>query len=87
MFNIFRQCKNDLFNNFENIKDYPFYQLIIDNWDNDNYEFPVECFSDNNKTENSNSNKYNSPPLDQIFFLYLKEFSTKTNINYFCVIN
>ena len=89
MFNIFRQCKNDLFNNFENIKDYPFYQLIIDNWDNDNYEFPVECFSDKNKTENSNSNlnKFNSPPLDQIFFLYLKEFSTKTNRNYFWFIN
>ena len=84
MINIFRQCKNDIFNNINTVNDYSFYQLIITNWDNDNYEFPGECFSDNNKTEN---NKYNSPPLDYIFFLYLKEFSIKTNKNYFWFLN
>lgn len=84
MINIFRQCKNDIFSNINTVNDYSFYQLIINNWDNDNYEYPTECFSDSNKTE---TNKYNSPPLDHIFFLYLKEFSIKTNKNYFWFLN
>lgn len=89
--NIFRQCKNYIFSNINDVKDYPFYQLIIDNWDKNknDYGFPNQCYSDNtNKAENDQiSNTYNSPPLDPIFFLYLKEFSTKTNNNYFWFIN
>ena len=85
---IFEQCKSDLFNNIENIEKYSFYELIINNWDKNNSDFPTECLSDNNKPENSNiSNKYNSPPLDIIFLLYLKELSTKTNKNYFWFAN
>ena len=86
--NIFRQCKNELFLNIDIIENYPFYQLIINNWDKDSPEFKNECLSDNIKNENGNStNKISSPPLDDIFFLYLKEFSSKTNKNYFWFIN
>ncbi len=86
--NIYRQCKSDLFSKIENIEKYPFYQLVINNWNKENYDFPKQCLCDNNKSENhNNSNKYNSPPLDQIFFLYLKELSSKTNKNYFWFIN
>ena len=85
---IFAQCKNDLFDNIEDIENYPFYRLIIINWDKNNNEFPTECLSDNSKPDNSTLiSKYNSPPLDIIFFLYLKELSTKTNKNYFWFAN
>lgn len=87
MNNIFRQC-NNLFNNINGIDNYPFYKLIINNWDKTQYDFPSECFSENVRNENSNNlNKTNSPPLEQIFFLYLKELSTKTNKEYFWFVN
>ena len=61
--------------------------MIIDNWDKNN-DFPNECLSDNNKLETvNNSSKYNSPPLDIIFFMYLKELSAKANNEYFWFIN
>ena len=84
---IFRQCYN-LFNNINDIDNYPFYKLIINNWDKNQYDFPNECFSENARNENSgNLNKINSPPLEQIFFLYLKELSSKTNKEYFWFVN
>ena len=84
---IFRHFKNDLFVKIETVENYPFYNLIIDNWDKNN-DFPNECLSDNNKLETvNNSSKYNSPPLDIIFFMYLKELSAKANNEYFWFIN
>ena len=86
--NFFGQYKNKLFKDIDNIENYPFYQLIINNWNNKNHDFPIECFSDNIRNDNINtSNKYNSPPLEQIFFLYLKELSNKTNKTYFLLVN
>ena len=86
LINIFRLFKNDLFNKIELVENYPFYNLIIDNWDKNN-DFPNECLSDNNKPEIANTpNKYHSPPLDIIFFMYLKELSTKANNEYFLFI-
>jgi len=84
--NIFRQCKNDLFNKIDDIEQYPFYKLIIDNWNND--KFPTECLTENNKSDNAApSNKTNSPPLDIIFVLYMKELTPKTNNEYFWFVN
>ena len=85
---LFGKYKNILFKDIDNIENYPFYQLIINNWNNKNYDFPTECLSDNIRNDNINSlNKYNSPPLEQIFFLYLKELSNKTNKTYFLFVN
>ena len=84
--NIFRQCKNDLFDKIDDVEKYPFYKLIINFWDNNN--FPTECLSENNKSDGAAlSNKTNSPPLDIIFALYIKELSQKTNKEYFWFIN
>ena len=83
---IFRQCKNDLFDTIEDVEKYPFYELVINIWDNNN--FPTECLTENNKSDNiTSSNKINSPPLDIIFILYMKELSPKTNFNYFWFVN
>lgn len=84
--NIFRQCKNDLFDKIDEVERYPFYELIINIWDNNNY--PTECLTENNKSDNTpSSNKINAPPLDIIFVLYMKDLSPKTNIEYFWFIN
>lgn len=86
--NIFTECKNNLFKDIDNIEKYPFYQLVINNWNKTKFEFPNECLSDNYKNENTNNlNKYNSPPLEVIFFLYIKELSNKTNKSYFLFVN
>ena len=81
--NIFRQCKTDLFSNIEKIDNYPFYQLTVNNWEKDNQELEKEFFNDSNKNDNETTNKGSIPYLDQIFFLYLKEFAAKTNKNYY----
>ena len=84
--NIFRQCKNDLFEKIDEVEQYPFYKLIIDNWNND--KFPTECLTENNKPDNAApSNKTNSPPLDIIFVLYMKELTPKANNDYFWFVN
>ena len=80
---IFLQCKSFIFQNIKVIEDYSFYQLLINNWDKKTYDFPNECLCFNDKV----ISVFNSPPLDPLFFLYLKEFSSKTNNNYFWFIN
>ena len=80
---IFIQCKSFIFQNIKVIEDYSFYQLVINNWDKETYDFPNECLCFNDKV----ISVFNSPPLDPLFFLYLKEFSSKTNNNYFWFIN
>lgn len=88
MNNIFRQCKDDLFSTIDNIENYPFYILLINNWEKENQELAKELFNYNNKAENGNNlNKCTSPYLDQIFLLYLRELSNKTNKKYFWFIN
>jgi len=53
----------------------------MDNWDKEN-PFPIqECLSSTRIGETSN--KIQSYSLDELFFLYLKEFSNRTNKEYF----
>ena len=87
--NIFRQCKNELlFSNLENIENYKFYSLIIKYWEKDNKDLTKDFFDSNNNSGNGiNANKCNSPPLDLILLLYLKELATKTNKQYFWFVN
>ena len=88
---IFKQCKESLFNDIEDVEKYNFYNLIIDNWEKDEPEFEQECFSsivvnmnlpvkDNNENFNIKVQSYN---LDYIFFFYLKEFYKSVNKVYF----
>jgi len=88
---IFKQCKESLFNEIENVEKYNFYNLIVDNWEKDEPEFEQECFSsivvnmnlpvkDNNENFNIKAQSYN---LDCIFFFYLKEFYKSVNKVYF----
>ena len=88
---IFKQCKESLFNEIENVEKYNFYNLIVDNWEKDEPEFEQECLSsivvnmnlpvkDNNENFNIKVQSYN---LDCIFFFYLKEFYKSVNKVYF----
>ena len=88
---IFKQCKESLFNDIEDVEKYNFYNLIVDNWEKDEPEFEQECLSsivvnmnlpvkDNNENFNIKVQSYN---LDCIFFFYLKEFYKSVNKVYF----
>lgn len=78
--------KNELFNSIDKIEEYNFYDLLIKNWElrDENFE---------NKSRFSMLNCFQSesivdkPPIDIVFFLYLKYISKKNlNMNYFCYI-
>ena len=60
---------------------YSFYKLVLDNWDVENPFPSPECLSELSIGEIST--KIKSYTLDELFFLYLKEFSKKTNKDYF----
>ena len=88
---IFKQCKESIFNELDNVEKYNFYKLIEENWDKENPEFEQECYSgvDINinvpmkENVNINNNKIQSYNLDCIFFFYLKEFYKYVNEKYF----
>ena len=87
--NIFNQYKLDLFSNIDRIENYPFYRLMIDIWDKEHIDLNMESYKDNfcNNEKIENYKKYISPSLDHIFILYLKEFCTQINKDYFLFMN
>ena len=82
---IFEQCKEQIFNDIENIEKYSFYNLICENWNKPETNlFPPEerfCFNSQIRKGETPS-KIDSFNLDQLFFNYLKEFSKKVNDDY-----
>ena len=79
---IFNQWKDDLFKDKNNVEEYSFYGLMINNWEKEN-PFPnPECYSSLFKNGEP-SIKLDSYNLEELFFFYLKEFSEKTNKEYF----
>ena len=81
---IFRQCQKQLFAKYENVEKYPFYQLVIGNWDKEKPNIEQECYNDDNQKNNlSELKKIRSPCIDGLFYLYIREFSKKTNKDYF----
>lgn len=78
---IFKQCKNELFNDFDSVEKYSFYKLFLNNWEVENPFPKPECLSATNVGETPN--KIQSYSLDELFFLYLREFSKRTNKDYF----
>lgn len=81
---IFRQCQNELFKNYEKVDDYCFYNLMIKNWEKEKPDIEEECYYDDNQKNNDEPlKKINSPCVDGLFYLYLREFSKKTNKDYF----
>lgn len=79
---IFQQYQKELFFQYDNITKYPFYDLIINNWDKDAPNLGNECYTAIINSSNMPL-KIKTPPLDGIFFYYLKEMSKLTNKEYF----
>ena len=79
---IFKQLQKELFNEIDDVEKYPFYQLIVDNWEKEEPNLVTECFNAINKLDEP-LNKIQSYNLDGIFFFYLKEFYKNANIKYF----
>ena len=76
--------KTYLYTHLEKVEDYPLYKLVLDNWDKAQPQIEEESLLDNNKTRNIKEKiKKHTPCIDGLFYLYLKESSKKTNVNYF----
>ena len=83
---IFRQCQKDLFYKYDNVEKYPLYKLILENWEKSEPNIEQECYFEDNQKENNNDGflkKIKNPCIDGLFYLYLREFSKKTNKDYF----
>ena len=79
---LFAKYKNELFNTIDNVETNRFYNLVINNWEKD----------DNNLEQKSYSSMINcikgeeilnKPPIDTIFYLYMKYLLNKVNQEYF----
>ena len=77
--------KENIFKDIDNIEKYSFYNLIVENWEKPKEDiFPKEekfCYS-SSKKKNEEPQKIDTYNIDQLFFLYLKEFSKKINDDY-----
>lgn len=82
----FKDYKNQLFLKVDKIENYSFYKLIRDNWEKEEPNLEKESLNDINYNLNDLSQKIKMTNLDGLFFLYLKEISKNTNINYFLFI-
>ena len=83
----FELYRNFIFTNYGSAENYPLYQLVKDNWEEKTPKIHFESYIDdrNNKKKSDNLKikKSNSPCIDELFYLYLKEYSEKTNKKYF----
>ncbi len=77
--NVFRQCKDSIFPNIYNVENYSFYIFLNENWNKEKLDDYEECRS---SIKNDN-NIIQYPPLDGVFYYYLKEVISKTNKDYF----
>ena len=84
----FRHCCTEhpeISEKYGNIEQYPLYKLVIDNWGKEVPEIEHESYLDDSRNKNKNEplKKIKQPNVDSLFYLYLKEFSNKTNKEYF----
>jgi len=84
----FRHCCTEhpeISEKYGNIEQYPLYKLVIDNWGKEIPEIEHESYLDDSRNKNKNEplKKIKQPNVDSLFYLYLKEFSNKTNKEYF----
>ena len=78
-----------LFTKYEKSDDYPLYKLVKNNWEKEIIDIEQSYFDDfslKKKSKSPTKVKTNSPCVDGLFYLYLKELSDKTNEDYFFII-
>jgi len=81
---IFRQLQKEVLDKYKEVGEYKFYNLVINNWEKAKPEIEEESYFDDNQNGiDIHPKKTNSPNIDGLFYLYLREFSKKTNKNYF----
>ena len=77
---IFRQLHNQILQKYKSVEEYNFYNLVINNWEKTKPEIEENSYYDDNSIP---LRKSSSPCIDGLIYLYLREFSKKTNKNYF----
>ena len=76
------------FSNSRSIGEYPFYKFVIENWEKNLSNNEQKSFFQqikNNYISISNNRRFKKcyiPPLDGLFFFYLKQFIKEINYNY-----
>ena len=84
---IFKELKDNIFKDIKNIEDYPLYQLVTNLWDIKDIDLAKESFSESSTIKKDINGKLEKncsmPPIEQVFYLYLKELSEHTNKTYF----
>lgn len=79
-----RHYQSEINANYTNIESYPLYKITIENWEKDEPDIEKESYLDDYKNKNPKPpEKVKSPCIDGLFYLYLREFSKKTNKDYF----
>ena len=83
---IFKELKNHIFKEIGNVEDYPLYQLVTNLWDIKDLDLAKESYSEYNENKKVND-KYEKncsyPPMEQVFYLYLKDLAEHSNKVYF----
>ena len=83
---IFRELKFETFKELNSVNDYPLYQLVTNLWTIEDPALAKECFSEATQIKKENNEIIKNcpnPPMEQVFYLYLKFISGYTNKNYF----
>ena len=82
---IYRELKFETFKELNSVNDYPLYQLVTNLWNIEDPALAKECYNEGPIVKEGNKAKKNCsmPPMEQVFYLYLKFMAGYTNKNYF----
>lgn len=84
---IFNKLKSDIFKEIKNVEDYPLYQLVTNLWDIKDIDLAKECFSESSNIKKDANGRPEkncaNPPMEQVFYLFLKELSEHAKKTYF----
>ena len=81
----YKKYEDSLYMPYEKVEDYPLYKIIKENWNKEKLDIVMESLLDylSKPQKRAIIEKTDSPCIDDLFFLYLKEFSRKTNKYFF----
>ena len=87
IFNEVKEKNIEAIKDLVNVEHYPFYNLVVNLWDIKDPILAKESKTENFKKEGENNDKRSKicpyPPMEQVFYIFLKDLVDKTNKKYF----
>ena len=87
IFNEIKEKNIEAIKDLVNVEHYPFYNLVVNLWDIKDPILAKESKTENFKKEGENNDKRSKicpyPPMEQVFYIFLKDLVDKTNKKYF----